>query len=80
MPSVPELCERFDTRNKCVTFLEHLRWPDGPECPRCGSKKVYPTRTPPSEVAGGLTDHRFLMSGPDLAPSNLPTRGGESDF
>lgn len=34
------LMDRFHSEEKCVQYLEELRWPDGVECPRCGSKKI----------------------------------------
>jgi transposase-like protein len=36
-----ELIESFGNEEKCRTYLERLRWPDGPQCLECGSKKVY---------------------------------------
>ena len=39
-PSLLELSQRFKTRQDCLKFLEKLRWPDTPICPRCGSPKV----------------------------------------
>jgi transposase-like protein len=35
-----ELIERFGDEDKCRTYLEALRWPDGVTCPRCDSTKV----------------------------------------
>ena len=35
-----KLFEQFSSEDKCHAFLEELRWPDGVECPRCGSKKI----------------------------------------
>lgn len=32
---------RFNTREKCVRYLEKLRWNNIPECPYCGSTKYY---------------------------------------
>lgn len=33
------LVEKFGSNDdKCRTYLEHLKWPDGPICPRCQSK------------------------------------------
>lgn len=32
--------EAFSTDDRCRTMLEELRWPDGPRCPRCESKKL----------------------------------------
>jgi transposase-like protein len=37
---LPTLIEQFGTEEKCRDFLEKLRWPDGVECPRCGSDSV----------------------------------------
>jgi transposase-like protein len=34
------LIERFHDEDKCRTYLEGLRWPDGLECPRCGGKTI----------------------------------------
>lgn len=30
------LIERFGSEDRCRAYLQDLRWPDGPECPRCG--------------------------------------------
>jgi transposase-like protein len=36
--NLAQLTEAFGTDEKCREALEQLRWPDGPECPRCKSK------------------------------------------
>jgi transposase-like protein len=36
-----ELIKDFADEKKCRTYLEKLRWPNGIECPRCESTKVY---------------------------------------
>jgi transposase-like protein len=33
--TLPDITELFDTDEKCRELLERLRWPKGPECPRC---------------------------------------------
>ena len=33
--TLPTLIEQYGSEEKCRTYLEELRWPDGPECPRC---------------------------------------------
>jgi transposase-like protein len=38
--NLPELIEQFGSEDKCHAYLEELRWPDGVECPRCGSDKI----------------------------------------
>jgi transposase-like protein len=37
---LPELIERFGSEDRCRDYLEALRWPEGVQCPRCGSVKV----------------------------------------
>src|SRR6266571_5090326 len=36
-----ELIKDFADESKCRTYLERLRWPEGPQCLECGSRKVY---------------------------------------
>ena len=36
-----ELIKDFADESKCRAYIENLRWPDGVECPRCQSAKVY---------------------------------------
>ncbi len=33
--TLPDVVELFATDDKCRELLERLRWPGGPECPRC---------------------------------------------
>ena len=35
-----ELIDRFHDEDKCRSYLEGLRWPDGLECPRCGGMVI----------------------------------------
>ena len=41
-----ELMRRFSTEEDARAYLEALRWPDGPVCPRCGSVKGAYKLTP----------------------------------
>jgi transposase-like protein len=36
-----KLIEQFGSEDRCRTYLEQLRWPDGHKCVRCQSDKVY---------------------------------------
>jgi len=36
-----ELIKDFADESKCRLYIERLRWPNGVECPRCKSAKVY---------------------------------------
>lgn len=38
--TLPDLTELFDTDDKCRELLERLRWPNGPECPRCHAQTL----------------------------------------
>jgi transposase-like protein len=40
-PSLIELAQQYDTKEKCLELLESLRWPNGPVCPRCECAKAY---------------------------------------
>lgn len=35
-----QLIDRYGDDQKCRNYLEHLRWPDGIRCPKCGGSKV----------------------------------------
>jgi transposase-like protein len=35
-----ELMERYGDEQSCRNYLEHLRWPNGVQCPKCHGKKI----------------------------------------
>ena len=35
-----KLPKQFETEEKCIAFLEALRWPDGVSCPKCGNGRI----------------------------------------
>lgn len=35
-----DMIERFRSEGKCRQYMEELRWPEGPVCPRCDSKSI----------------------------------------
>jgi transposase-like protein len=35
-----KLMLRFHKDEQCRAYMEHVRWPDGVQCPRCGSDKI----------------------------------------
>jgi transposase-like protein len=43
--NLADLVEQFGSNDRCRHYLEHLRWPDGVECPRCGSEKIARIKT-----------------------------------
>jgi transposase-like protein len=38
--SLVKLVEQFGSEDRCRDYLKALRWPEGPECLRCGSKSL----------------------------------------
>jgi transposase-like protein len=38
--TLSDLIEQFGDEDSCRDYLEHLRWPEGVECPSCGSKSI----------------------------------------
>jgi transposase-like protein len=38
--NLADLVEQFGSNDRCRDYLEHLRWPDGVECPKCKAKSV----------------------------------------
>jgi transposase-like protein len=38
--TLPEITNLFSTDDRCREVLERLRWPEGPECPRCKTRSV----------------------------------------
>lgn len=39
--TLPEAIQYFCDDDRCIDYLAKVRWPDGAECPTCGSKKLY---------------------------------------
>jgi transposase-like protein len=40
-----KLVEQFGSEDKCASYLEELRWPDGVNCPRCSGEKISRIKT-----------------------------------
>lgn len=38
--SIFEVASKFNSEEKCIKHLEHIRWPKGLECPHCQSKRI----------------------------------------
>jgi transposase-like protein len=43
--NLPKLVEQFGSEDKCRAFLEGLRWPNGPECSKCGGQSISRIQT-----------------------------------
>jgi transposase-like protein len=38
--NLADILEKYNCEDKCRAYLEELRWPDGPVCPKCEKKNV----------------------------------------
>ncbi|MDE3050059.1 MAG: IS1595 family transposase, partial [Nitrospirota bacterium] len=65
--TLTQLTERFSTEETCKQFLQDQRWPNGVQCPRCYSAKVYALKTRPfhwvckNKDCGGRNGYRFSV-------------------
>ena len=65
--TLTQLMDRFSTEEACKEFLKTQRWPNGVECPRCKSTKVYALKARPfhwvckGKTCGGRNGYRFSV-------------------
>ncbi len=65
--TLAEIVKKFSSEDACKTFLRDQRWPNGVECPRCHSKKVYALVSRPfhwvckNKDCGGRNGYRFSV-------------------
>jgi hypothetical protein len=61
------LMTRFSTEEACKQYLQQRRWPNGAQCPRCHSAKVYALKARPfhwvckNKDCGGRNGYRFSV-------------------
>jgi transposase-like protein len=71
--TVVEFNERFHAAAACRAYLESIRWPDGPRCPRCPQAKVWAMKPPFYRCAS--CGHDFTVTAGTLfADTHLPLR------
>lgn len=71
--TLPDITELFSTDDKCRELLERLRWPNGPECPRCHSPKVARLVTATKLLYCAECDYQFTVTaGSIFHDSHLP--------
>lgn len=75
------LMTRFSTEEACKTFLQEQRWPNGVQCPRCKSAKVYALKARPfhwvckGKTCGGRNGYRFsIITKTVFENTNYPLR------
>lgn len=39
--NLAQIAQHFNSEDAARSFMERLRWPDGPVCPHCGSREAY---------------------------------------
>jgi transposase-like protein len=67
-----KVMEDFDTDGECRAYLEHLRWPHGVACPRCGCATVSRIKERAQFDCDGCRYQFSVMSGTVLHDSKLP--------
>jgi transposase-like protein len=71
--TLPDITELFSTDDKCRELLERLRWPNGPECPRCHNAKVVRLITSDKLLYCSECDYQFTVTaGTIFHDSHLP--------
>jgi transposase-like protein len=66
------LVDRFRSEDKCRTYLEELRWPDGVRCPRCQSAKISRIARRNQFDCGSCRYQFSVTAGTIFADSHLP--------
>jgi transposase-like protein len=70
--TLPELNQMFSNDEQCRELLERLRWPNGPECPRCKTQKVQRLSTNVKLLWCPECDYQFsVTAGTILNDSHL---------
>src|SRR5438094_2762551 len=70
--NLADLVEQFGSDALCRDYLEHLRWPDGVECPRCASKSVSRIKTRKQFDCNSCRCRFSVLAGTIFQDSKLP--------
>jgi len=71
--TVTELHDWFPDEAACRAYLERIRWPEGPRCPRCPAAKIW-RMTPPFYRCGNCGHDFTVTAGTLFANTKLPLR------
>jgi transposase-like protein len=71
--NVLEFNDRFCDEAACRSYLESLRWPQGPRCPRCPQSQVW-TMKPPFYRCAACGHDFTVTAGTLFADTHLPLR------
>ena len=74
MINLVSLIDRFSCDDKCRDFLEDIRWPHGPACPRCGDMNAFEIARHNQRECRSCGYQFSVMSGTIMHDSHLPLR------
>jgi transposase-like protein len=66
------LIEEFGSENKCRDLLEEIRWPKGPDCPRCHSAKISRIQKRNQFDCDSCRYQFSVLSGTSFSDTHLP--------
>ena len=74
--SLVQVKEMFPDEAAAVAWFERIRWPNGRQCPHCGSDRVSvkPTGKPMPYRCRDCRQHFSVKTGSVMQDSNLPLR------
>jgi transposase-like protein len=70
--NLADLVEQFGSNDRCREYLEHLRWPEGVECPKCGSKSISRISTRKQFDCNSCRKRFSVTAGTIFHDSHLP--------
>src|SRR6266545_1068866 len=70
--NLADLVEQFGSNDRCREYLEHLRWPEGVECPGCGSTSVSRISTRKQFDCNSCRKRFSVLAGTIFQDSKLP--------
>jgi transposase-like protein len=70
--NLADLVEQFGSNDRCREYLEHLRWPDGVKCTRCGSDSVSRIKTRKQFDCNACRKRFSVLAGTIFQDSKLP--------
>lgn len=70
--NLADLVEQFGSNDRCREYLEHLRWPEGVECPKCGSKSISRITTRKQFDCNSCRKRFSVLAGTIFQDSKLP--------
>src|SRR5438552_2511722 len=70
--NLADLVERFGSNDRCRAYLEAIRWPEGVECPDCGSRSVSRITTRKQFDCNACRRRFSVLAGTVFQDSKLP--------